>query len=86
MRLQWSYVFLALTHRCDTLFTTRVAESVSDQISRQWLYRADSRLAPSQWEAALLSNDVSHWLGASLESALLYRVIERDPTQYLSQA
>ena len=30
---------------------------------------ADSRFAPSQWETALLCNDVSHWLGASLESA-----------------
>ena len=30
----------------------------------------DSRLAPSQWETALLCNDVSHWLGANLESAL----------------
>ena len=34
--------------------------------------RADSRFAPSQWEAALLCNDVSHWLGANLESALYY--------------
>ena len=25
--------------------------------------RADSRFAPSQWETALLCNDVSHWLG-----------------------
>ena len=25
---------------------------------------------PSQWETALLCNDISHWLGASLESAL----------------
>ena len=32
--------------------------------------RADSRFAPSQWEMALLCNDVSHWLCASLESAL----------------
>ena len=31
---------------------------------------ADSRFAPSQLETALLRNDVSHWLGASLESAL----------------
>ena len=31
--------------------------------------RADSRFAPSQWETALLCNGVSHWLGASLESA-----------------
>ena len=35
-------------------------------------YRADSRIAPSQWETALLCNDVSHWLGAWLESALQY--------------
>ena len=34
------------------------------------LHRADSRFAPSQWETALLSNDISHWLGANLESAL----------------
>ena len=32
--------------------------------------RVDSRFAPSQWETALLCNDVSHWLGASLASAL----------------
>ena len=35
----------------------------------EWWFRADSRFAPSQWETALLCNDVSHWLGASLESA-----------------
>ena len=35
-----------------------------------WRYRADSRFAPSQWETALFCNDVSHWLGTSLESAL----------------
>ena len=29
-----------------------------------------SRFAPSQWETPLLCNDVSHWLGACLESAL----------------
>ena len=33
-------------------------------------YRADSRFVPSQWETSLLCNDVSHWLGASLGSAL----------------
>ena len=33
--------------------------------------RADSRFAPGQWETALLFNDASHWLGASLKSALL---------------
>ena len=34
------------------------------------LPRADSRFVPSQWEMALLCNDVSHWLGTNLESAL----------------
>ena len=33
-------------------------------------FRADSRLALSQWETLLQSNPVSHWLGANLESAL----------------
>ena len=33
-------------------------------------YKADARFEPSQWETALLCNDVFHWLGASLESAL----------------
>ena len=35
-------------------------------------YRADSKFAPSQWEASLQSNAISHWLGANLESALEY--------------
>ena len=43
--------------------------SVHDNI-QDAIYRADSRFAPSQWETALLCNDVSHWLGANLESAL----------------
>ena len=32
--------------------------------------RTKSRFAPSQWETVLFCNDVSHWLGANLESAL----------------
>ena len=35
-------------------------------------FRADTRLAPSQWEMSLQCNVVSHWLGARLESALLF--------------
>ena len=35
--------------------------------------QADLRFAPSQWETVLRCNDVSHWLGTSLESALRYR-------------
>ena len=40
----------------------------TDYSSQGWL---GSRFAPSQWETALLCNAVSHWLGASLESALV---------------
>ena len=36
----------------------------------QYKSRADSKFASSQWETALLGNDVSHWLGANLKSAL----------------
>ena len=36
-------------------------------------FRADSKFVPSQWETALLCNDVSHWLCAGLESALPVR-------------
>ena len=50
------------------------------------LSRAYSRFAPSQWETVLLCNDVSHWLGATLESALLYPTTYiRVPFQYKDQ-
>ena len=35
------------------------------------IIRAHSRCELSQWETALLWNDVCHWLGANLESALI---------------
>ena len=42
------------------------------QCAARIVFRADSRFAPRQWETALLCNDVSHWLGASLKSALMF--------------
>ena len=36
----------------------------------QYGYRADSRLAPSQWQTSLQRNAVSQWLGANLKPAL----------------
>ena len=44
-------------------------------------HRADSTFPPSQWETALLCNDVSHWVGASLESAL-YNVCHWTASNY----
>ena len=58
-------------------------EKSSKDATSQHQSIADSRFAPSQWETSLQSNVVSHWLGASLESALHHhwlwraRVIER---------
>ena len=43
-------------------------------ILKSWLRLIEigecSAVAPSQWEAALVCNDATHWLGASLESVL----------------
>ena len=42
-----------------------------NSVSVNVIRRVDSRFAPSQWETALFCNDVSHWLGTNLESALI---------------
>ena len=62
--------------------SNHVLHKVRDEIthpvinSNRCTYMADSRFAPSQWEMALLCNDVSYWLDASLESALhLYTLL-----------
>ena len=39
-------------------------------IAHRWNFRADSRLAPSQWDTSLQSNAVFRWLGTNLESVL----------------
>ena len=54
-------IVIAIVH-CHTTHNLVTEHSVT--------HRADSRFAPSQWETVLFCNDVSHWLGASLESAL----------------
>ena len=44
-----------------TFFSSELHCSPQVTISR-YMCRADSSFAPSQWETALLCNDVSHWL------------------------
>ena len=46
------------------------------------MFKADSRFAPSQWQTALLSKDVSHWLGANLESALMLSGYQKAEQNY----
>ena len=55
-----------------------------------WLYNipdcagsVDSRFAPSQWKMALLCNAISHWLDASLESALCWSEANRSCVTWL---
>ena len=52
-------------------------------ILRMICYRADFRLAPSQWEMLLQSYSVSHWLGTNLESALCYIEPYNDGTIFI---
>ena len=44
----------------------------------------DFRFVPSQWETALLCNDVSHWLSANLESVLCVYNGRRDSANLAS--
>ena len=72
-------VSILIGWRCPLwIFSPRPVDDIST--------RADSRFAPSQWETALLCNDVSHWLGAKLESALWLRspMIWTKPPPYTS--
>ena len=55
---------MAITHNGRQHWHATPFSSVVWSISH--IHRADSRLAPSQWETSLLCNDVSHWLGANL--------------------
>ena len=55
-------------NRCKCIRNTFIN---SDMKLAMWSKKL-TRFAPSQWETALLCNDVSHWLGASLELALIY--------------
>ena len=64
----WRKVWRSATHR----FLSYWKVYLFTVIMLYGLYRVDSRFASRQWEMSLQSNGVSHWLGANLESALLY--------------
>ena len=61
--------FLAPGQPCYCPSSRGVTPKELGKIDR-YMITADSRFAPSHWETALLCNDVSYWLGVSLESAL----------------
>ena len=51
----------------------QLAHIIHYYITGTWIviqFRAEPKLAPSQWETVLQSNAVSHWLSANLEAVL----------------
>ena len=70
----WTMVIPVNGHSKSIHYTHNTRQPVNHSIC-EWMkmcicLMADSWLAPNQWETALLCNDVSHWLCASLESAM----------------
>ena len=51
---------------------TYVIFCFSDVTHTHKIYRTDSRFVPIPWETPLLCNGVSHWMGARLESSMIY--------------
>ena len=71
---QWSPVTSAVSSCCfyiDTIKRPVLRRSFEARNEMKfYIYRAGSRFASFQCETALLCNNVSHWLGASLKTAL----------------
>ena len=76
---QLNYFFISMVRlttkesSASVVFARGIHWSSVDSLHREtamWKVRADSRFKSSQWETALLCNNVSHWVGASLESDL----------------
>ena len=56
---------------CGAVSSTFCRHNICEYQSISYI-RFAPRFAPSQWETALLCNDVSHWLDANLESTLIH--------------
>ena len=64
---------MTLSFFCDSpLHSTPTKLPLRLQSQKDMISQADSRFVPRQWETVLLCNNFSHWLGASLESALYH--------------
>ena len=66
--VRYAVVFIMYTyynmHHSGEIPAVQKADTWLGGFALQASIRADSRFASSQWETALLRNDVSHWLGA----------------------
>ena len=72
--------YLVIVIRLYTIFFWKTFQITISQCAYIQCYRANSRLAASQWETSLQSNAVCHWLRANLESALrvLFNSVSND--------
>ena len=61
---------------------SRTASCLNTEYQKCIYSKANSMFAPSQWEASLQSNAVSHWQGANLESALYSESHQGDTPYY----
>ena len=66
IKVCFQYIYKYLATEMERVSEIRPLERLKPILSR-----ADSMLAPSQWETSLQSNAVSHRLGGSIESAIL---------------
>ena len=70
MYKQLCFVMIYVSHVYYQLIFPLLCHFMIHHVWQTDKHRADSRFAPSQWEKALLCNNVSRWLGPKLESAL----------------
>ena len=62
----------SLWRQCNVVTSSLKHDSPTSHLSTQGCFR----FAPNQWETVLPCNNVSHWLGAGLESALPLHVVD----------
>ena len=69
---------MGLTGACNICIVPVVLRYCNHYVSmntQTYIIRADSRFALSQRETALLCKDISHWLDANRESALIIQKV-----------
>ena len=78
----WAYFLGYTVHAHQLTFLAGVINCLTKIHCFKWpvtcrlIDKADPRFVPSKWETTLLCNDVSHWLGENLESAMSVTCIQ----------
>ena len=67
-------IFVMHSGKCEMCLLWRGIAHNMVKVKCRSFFKAESRLAPSQWETSLQSNAVSQWLGTNVESALFLNI------------